>query len=120
MHQMISPLALYMFESLQQGQQSQSCICFTSRAAKLSTVPTGQEATLASLAVCAGFDFVSFTDRNYIEIFVKAQSGYQAVTTSYIEGQLVINVSFRPRPLVLALSLFCMNFHLLMFALNTH
>ena len=41
---------------------------------------------MASLAVCAGFDYVSFTDAAYIEAFVKAQAGYQTVTTSYIEG----------------------------------
>ena len=42
---------------------------------------------MASLAVCAGFDYVSFTDAAYIEAFVKAQTGYQTVTTSYIEGR---------------------------------
>ena len=52
----------------------------------MATTPAGQEGTLASLAVCAGFDYVSFTDAAYIEAFVKAQTGYQTVTTSYIEG----------------------------------
>ncbi|KAL8573315.1 hypothetical protein ACOMHN_032777 [Nucella lapillus] len=56
------------------------------RAVKLTSGQKGQLSELASLAVCAGFDMVAFTTSDYVEAFVRAQSGYRAVLTAYFEG----------------------------------
>lgn len=56
------------------------------RGIKLAADPASKMATLASLAVCAGFDYVRYSDANYIEAFVKAQTGYQTLIVSFIEG----------------------------------
>lgn len=57
------------------------------RGIKLATLPAGKESDLASLAVCAGFDYVKYSNQQFIEAFVKAQSGYQTLIVSYFEGK---------------------------------
>lgn len=74
------------FTEMTETQNTSASLYHEGRALKLSATPPAQLGTLASLAVCAGFDYVSYTDPTFIEVFVKAQAGYQAVLTNYIEG----------------------------------
>ncbi|KAK7087589.1 uncharacterized protein [Littorina saxatilis] len=56
------------------------------RALKLSTVPVGNESTVASLAVCAGFDFVEISGDGHVMVYVITQHGYRAQTLEFLEG----------------------------------
>lgn len=47
---------------------------------------------LASLAVCAGFDYVKYTNKDYIEVFVKEQAGYRTKLVPFPSGQVLISV----------------------------
>lgn len=58
------------------------------RGIKLTTLQSGRENDLASLAVCAGFDSVKFSGQQFIEAFVKVQSGFQTRLITYFEGMI--------------------------------
>ncbi|GAB1602281.1 uncharacterized protein LOC115224777 [Argonauta hians] len=50
---------------------------------------------LAVLAICAGFDYVSFTDASFIELFVKKQAGFTASQVDFpSRSLLVVNPPF--------------------------
>ncbi|XP_076453310.1 uncharacterized protein LOC143288574 isoform X2 [Babylonia areolata] len=81
------------FTETSQNQSASTTLYHEGRAVKLTSNPSGQLGQLASLAVCAGFDAVSFTSSAFIEGFVKAQAGYSAVLASYFEGPSYATVS---------------------------
>lgn len=55
------------------------------RAAKI-TSDKGNINRLATLAVCAGFDYVKYTDSYYIEVFVKQQMGFRSQDVMFPSG----------------------------------
>jgi hypothetical protein len=48
---------------------------------------------LASLSVCAGFDFVKYLSTVSIEVFAKEQSGYRTSLNAYPSGEVLISVA---------------------------
>ena len=56
------------------------------RALTLTTTPQGNESSLASLAVCAGFDFVEYSAAGHVRVYVKTQDGYRAHAVEFLEG----------------------------------
>ena len=61
------------------------CVC-VSRALTLTTTPRGNESSLASLAVCAGFDFVEYSSDGHVRVYVQTQDGYRAHSVEFLEG----------------------------------
>ena len=56
------------------------------RALELSPEPAGKEETLASLAVCAGFDMVKMAADGHVTVYVIGQDGYRAQNVEFLEG----------------------------------
>ncbi|KAK7493718.1 hypothetical protein BaRGS_00015047 [Batillaria attramentaria] len=73
-------------EPSEDDAQPDSTLFQEGRGIRLAANPASNTADLASLAVCAGFDYVSYPNTSYIEAFVKAQTGYQTLIVSFIEG----------------------------------
>ena len=69
------------------------CVC-VSRALTLTTTPRGNESSLASLALCAGFDFVEYSSDGYVRVYVKTQDGYRAHSVEFLEGIFFFFVRF--------------------------
>ena len=52
-------------------------------------------ARISSLAICAGFDYVSYTNVHYVELFVKSQEHFRANLLTYPSGRVLTGISLK-------------------------
>ena len=60
----------------------------------LTSVTPAKLSTLTSVALCAGFDAVSYISDTYIQASVKNQEGYFTVYAQFLEGQMLQVVKY--------------------------
>ena len=52
-------------------------------------------ARISSLAICAGFDYVSYTNVHFVELFVKPQEHFRANLVTYPSGRVLTGISLK-------------------------
>ena len=70
-----------------------NCSILCSRAAMMTLQNKNNLQKLTSLALCAGFDMVSHTTADYIQVFVQQQQGFFATYVPFLHDQVRILIA---------------------------